>query len=199
MPFIAEPNVRFETCNDNGTPYYYLYDYFSEWQFPNIYGEILENRYAIWNFKSGVNTTFMANKMSSALINQFGENSLLSRTLCIIPASTFQKTSSRFREFCSEVSKNTGINNGFDMLSNKLDRESTHNTNIRNIDYSSYINFRDINGKNILLFDDVITSGKSFHNIRFSLLKEGARSVVGIFLAKTVWIPGGVVWASFTL
>lgn len=43
-----------------------------------------------------------------------------------------------------------------------------------------------VKNKNILLFDDIITSGKTSEIIKNMLLKNGARSVVRFFLAKTV-------------
>lgn len=47
------------------------------------------------------------------------------------------------------------------------------------------INSEQYKGKNVLLFDDVITSGSSFKQVSAKLLETGAKSVTGIFLSKT--------------
>lgn len=47
------------------------------------------------------------------------------------------------------------------------------------------LNSEQYKGKNVLLFDDVITSGGSFKQVAAKLLETGAKSVIGIFLAKT--------------
>ncbi len=44
--------------------------------------------------------------------------------------------------------------------------------------------------KNIILFDDIITTGTTFRLIKQSLLKKGANSVIGLFLGKTLFDSG---------
>ena len=45
---------------------------------------------------------------------------------------------------------------------------------------------RDVQGMNVILFDDVLTSGQSFRQLRRKMMELGAKSVIGIFLGKTV-------------
>jgi ATP-dependent DNA helicase RecQ len=41
-------------------------------------------------------------------------------------------------------------------------------------------------GKGVILFDDIITSGKTFEQTAQRLLNDGAINVVGLFLGRTV-------------
>lgn len=184
--FIPETSVQFKSVVKGGVTCYYLYDYYPKNRFPDIDGEHQINRITVWNFKDGKNSLLVASKVSSGLINKFGRAGLSTKTLCIIPSSTDTKTSIRYNTFCSRVASNVGICNGYDLISNSTDRETTHHNNLRDINHSSYLHFGNVNEKDILLFDDVITSGKSFRNLRASLLSNGANSVTGIFLAQTV-------------
>ena len=45
---------------------------------------------------------------------------------------------------------------------------------------------RDVQGMNVILFDDVLTSGQSFRQLRQKMMELGAKSIIGIFLGKTV-------------
>lgn len=47
--------------------------------------------------------------------------------------------------------------------------------------------------KNIILFDDIITTGLTFRTIKQMLLKKGANSVTGLFLGKTMLQASGFV------
>ncbi len=51
-----------------------------------------------------------------------------------------------------------------------------------------YISFKDrgnFESKNIIIFDEIITTGATFGYIKEALLKRGANSVIGLFLGKT--------------
>ncbi|MCL4542286.1 MAG: hypothetical protein M1458_00885 [Deltaproteobacteria bacterium] len=45
--------------------------------------------------------------------------------------------------------------------------------------------------KNIILFDDIITTGITFRTIKQALLRKEANSVIGLFLGKTLLQPDG--------
>ena len=49
----------------------------------------------------------------------------------------------------------------------------------------SVINKYDFEYKNIIILDDIITTGTTFSHIKDALLKRGANSVAGLFLGKT--------------
>ena len=49
----------------------------------------------------------------------------------------------------------------------------------------SVINKYEFEYKNIIILDDIITTGTTFAHIKDALLRKGANSVTGLFLGKT--------------
>ena len=47
------------------------------------------------------------------------------------------------------------------------------------------VNKYDFGHKNIIILDDIITTGNTFSHIKKALLKRGANSIAGLFLGKT--------------
>ncbi len=145
---------------------------------------IADVRRFIFHFKDGqrVDVEYAANIIVKSIKKR--EINLENTCLMIIPASKPEKTNKRFQCFCSLVAKALGIENGFNYLSAVEHKETKGCSNKCIIPYV-VLHPESYNGKNILLFDDVITSGTSFKQIAAKLLETGARSVTGIFLAKT--------------
>lgn len=148
-----------------------------------------EVRKIIWNFKDGRISTLVA----EALAQNAGEYVSAPHSdwhLCVVPASTSQKTIVRFKEFCEKFCELTGIINGYNLISNLNDREAKHTQEDRNsIDILSSMDFStSIRGKKILLFDDIYTTGKTFSKVTSKLDRSGAKEIRGLFLGKTHWL-----------
>ncbi len=58
------------------------------------------------------------------------------------------------------------------------------------------VNKYDFEHKNIIILDDIITTGNTFSYIKKALLKRGANSVAGLFLGKT-YSSGGIIEEDF--
>ena len=162
------------------------YTYFIEY-YPKrfaVTGEKVENRRKVWNFKEGKNTHHISNMIT----DRFRWNSLddiKEWYFCIIPASNPERTRLRFQSFCTLISNQTGINNGYDMITSSGNRPRTHIQGNNNVNLLDTLSFRNIQGKKIILFDDVITRGQSFTIVTNKLTQLGALKVYGMFLAKT--------------
>jgi ATP-dependent DNA helicase RecQ len=147
-------------------------------------------RKVIWNFKDGA----VSKEVAEMLANPFSQDTADCSPrnnwwLCVIPASTLIKTQDRFQQFCEEFCRLTGFNNGYNLITNTDDREAKHLEENRNsVNILEHVAFRDIKGKNIVLFDDVYTTGKSFLNIANKLSQLGATQIKGLFLGKTHWL-----------
>jgi hypoxanthine phosphoribosyltransferase len=50
------------------------------------------------------------------------------------------------------------------------------------------MSFGDVRGKNIILFDDIYTTGKSFLIVASKISQLGASQLRGLFLGKTHWL-----------
>lgn len=60
---------------------------------------------------------------------------------------------------------------------------------IKGLTHISLSDRYDFKYKNIIIMDDIITTGTTFYHIKNALLKKGANSVTGLFLGKTFPIP----------
>lgn len=170
-----------------GYTYYYYFKYYPlKYKVSTHYQRV---RNLIWNFKDGL----LGDSFHNDFANGFDDLNLSyperSWWLCIIPASTEEKTKKRFKRFCEVYSREAGINNGYSLIVNKQDRGARHlREDRRSIDILDSIDFSNIRHKKILLFDDVYTTGKSFMTVAKRLNYFGAAEVVGLMLGKTHWI-----------
>lgn len=164
----------------------YLTNYYPKNRYPDseLNYQDIQNRKMVWSFKDGYQSS--AVRLVAEYINSCYSNSeIQSMYFCVIPASTDQKNSVRYKGFCNDIAKSTGINNGFSFISVREDKENSRehksNDTTWNLDFSGY----QIHGKRILLFDDVMTRGTSFQQTANKLKSYGASSVEGLFLGKT--------------
>jgi len=145
----------------------------------------------VWGFKDGQNSKGIAESLAESLFNC--DDAYISNTkdwlLCIIPASTQEKTRIRFETFVRVLSDRSGLQNGFNCLYSIGERESKHLIEDRNsVQIMDHIAIKDVQGKKVLLFDDVYTTGRSFLKVANALKANGASEVKGFFLAKTHWL-----------
>lgn len=153
--------------------------------------ELLIARSVVWGFKDGQNSQRIAESFSESQFS--GDNAYISNpqdwVLCIIPASTQEKTRTRFETFVRVLSDRTGLQNGYNCLYSVGERESKHLLEDRNsVQIMDHIAIQNVRGKNILLFDDVYTTGRSFLKVANALKANGATEIKGMFLAKTHWL-----------
>lgn len=165
-----------------------LSKYYPQKDFPD---EILDKderylREKIYKFKEGENDTVrnFAEVISKLLNKQIIDHNSV---FCVIPASTKSKTRKRFKKFAKIVSRNLKFKNGFSYIKNLKDRPAKHvsRTNEDILDYLKF-NPKKFQGKTVILFDDIITTGNSFIKIANTLKAYGALDVIGVFLAQTV-------------
>jgi predicted amidophosphoribosyltransferase len=172
----------------HGFDYYYLYKYYPvRFEVKKKYQKI---RQLIWDFKDGIGTKKVAKKMIP-MIYYLGAGDPLGPefTLCIIPASTKEKTTMRFKRFCKVCCKDQMFSNGYNKIKNRKDRAARHLSDDRaSDDIIKNLKFGDIEDQVVILFDDVYTTGASFVSIARKLKKRGAIDVIGLFLGKTHWL-----------
>jgi len=141
-------------------------------------------RSVVFNFKKGELSYDAANLLAAAvagdkLLGCFpGEAILLT-----IPASSVEKHERRFRTFSKILSENLGIRDGFSLLNvtDRPDRRTSLKESVTIHDPEGLIT-----GRPIVLADDVYASGHSFDTVSKLLLDAGAKSITGLFLAKSI-------------
>ncbi len=179
-----------ENQNAGQYKYYALWQYFPVNRFPanTLKSKDLVNRNLIFEFKDGINPEKFAKIIAIALKNKFNPNILSNKTLIIIPASNSIKTEKRFKTFCQKLSAITGLENGYEFLvNNEENRTPVHKGGDRNKSIISSIRLNtSVNGKSLIVIDDVRTSGKSSNDIHQYLKQNGAKTIVFIYVGKTV-------------
>ena len=107
--------------------------------------------------------------------------------VCFIPASTHHKTASRYQKLATFIEKETGIACDYHTILPIQDQESGHITGKKTNPAENFnIKTSDVAGKNIILIGDIITTGTNFTKTSLKLTELGAKSVFGLFLAKTI-------------
>lgn len=105
-----------------------------------------------------------------------------------VPSSNANKTNSITKIAKALPLKNTMLIDGTTAIKKKFSTKSfctTNNRNIDNLAASLEIKTEMIKNKDILLLDDVTTTGKTFELIENLLLQAGANSVTCLALAHT--------------
>ena len=166
-----------------GVPLFFLYYYFPKEESTNQYNEWA--RELIWNFKDGQMKYQCATMVTKVLQHFFLKETLASLTFICIPASTKKNNIRRYRDFSNRVTENCNMQNGYDHVSLKYEKEAKHLSGKKDFDNLEFDSewFR---GRSVIIFDDVVTSGSSIYNLKRELEKMGAKVIGAIALGRTV-------------
>lgn len=147
-------------------------------------------RKKVWKFKDGdtATSTEVAKWVSTTL-----DESMPDLENCIfacIPASNEERTQMRYEQFSQEVCGATKMTNAYKHIKVEGERLAIHEYKIcKSISKVQILKFdrNFFNGRKVIIFDDVITKGKSFSTMVEYLEEMGAKVVGGIFLAVTAF------------
>ncbi len=180
---------------ESGIHYKHLVDYhsFNAFGTYSLSNEEWDNREMIFNFKNNSELTDpISHKkamekaielLTTQLEKAFGP--LLPKlTLACIPASTAEKTAARFKEFAYLVTKATGMGNGYEHIHIVTDQDPEHLGDSHLPKYA--FDHEYFNGRDVLLFDDIMATGKSMSQFATHIEDTGAKVVAAIVLGKTV-------------
>ena len=139
-----------------------------------------DNRHAVWNFKDGACSNSILNDMSET-INDIVNGRESEYVICFIPASTKSKTINRFATVARKLTERTGVRATLSGIYKTSDSES------------GYIAGKSSNPTTDFCFDSsvfrgkkVITRGRTFVLTADKMMANGATSVEGLFVAKTI-------------
>ena len=181
--------VSFDTFDSAGLPCYFLHNYYPL-KYNDISEKNKENRKIIYDFKDGLlneRTNNIHKEIAAVLLNSFSKDSLKETIFICLPASTQAKYNKRYARFSEEVCKSCGMMNFFQHVSYLWDRKAKHIEKITAGGELSHIHFPEeiVKNKNIIIFDDIFTSGKTLRAMEYKLISNGANVVSAIFLGKT--------------
>jgi hypothetical protein len=176
-----------------GLPYKYLVDYYPVNKYNDSDEFVWEDRWLVWNFKNTPGRTedhrheealdYIVPGVSDILNKTFGYliNNL---TLVCVTASNEDANYARYYEFSNRLCKNTGMLNSFSKINIINDAIPKHLGGDGKPDLSFDDSF--FKDKNVILFDDVITSGRSLHLYKNKLESFGANVICAFTVGRTI-------------
>ena len=148
---------------------------------------------AIWSFKDGKHQSGVALHTAKLIKTTFGKDAKNLTFVCI-PASTPEKNETRYKEFSKLVCAMSGAENAYYHITIEGDRIAVHEQGrSKKITSSQVIAFDEdwfaAKPRKVLLFDDVVTSGRSLALFAERLEAMGAEVVGAFCMGKTLMKP----------
>ena len=165
--------------------YAYLYVYVKERSQSSCNPEKRFVREMIWSFKEGKYDVELLYRLSQ-LVHKVLDSPYDSTILICIPASNARRHEQRFKKFSEDICKLAGLQNGYEYVKVVSERSQSHLSDSR--EEPDWKNLIDINEKkmvkkSVILFDDVLTSGKTYGSLKKYLEDKGIKVRCGVFLA----------------
>ena len=144
-----------------------------------------KNRRIVSNFKRGRCSPELKNKFTDAIKQLKEERKDVKLRVCFMPAITADKTALRYSQLATAIETGTGIPSDYHTI---LPKRATELMPTGKSDPAEdfLFNKEQIEGKDIILIGDIITTGTNFTKTSLKLTELGAKSVIGLFLAKTI-------------
>lgn len=144
-----------------------------------------KNRRIVSNFKRGRCSPELKNQFTDAIKQLKEERKDVKLRVCFMPATTADKTALRYSQLATAIESETGIPSDYHTI---LPKRATELMATGKTDPAEdfLFNKEQIEGKDIILIGDIITTGTNFTKTSLKLTELGAKSVIGLFLAKTI-------------
>lgn len=163
-----------------------VHHYFFYYYYPTRFEDVTEFdwdvRNLIWDFKDGTRHDKVCQILTNKLCRVYGEAIDLLTFVCI-PASTRDVNRDRYQSFMVDVCNATGMANGYDYVTIVKEKEPTRLGGEFSAEYSYDKDF--FKDRQIILFDDVVTRGRSLAKMRIELENLGAHIVAALSIGRT--------------
>lgn len=177
---IARATNGWDTVGD--IPHYFFY-----WYYPTRFTDVsMDSSYArglIYRFKDGDDHDEVATMVESKIRSTFKASDLSSLTFVCIPASTIAVNRDRYCCFSAEVCDELGMRDAFDHITITREKTASHLGGTDAAEYSFDKSF--FEGAHVILFDDVVTRGRSMREFKSRLESMGATVVCAISIGRT--------------
>lgn len=157
----------------------------------NVGEDAVEARQLVWAFKDARDNAFeKVAQMTAAHLVKICGDKIKNMVFVCVPASTQGKNESRYKAFCNRVSELCGILNGYSHVSVSGERLAVHEhrkDKEKTITKTQVVEFDEsfFKGKDIYVFDDVVTTGTSYALFANQLETFGGNVLGGLFLGRT--------------
>lgn len=164
-----------------GIHHYFFYYYYPK-KFEDVTYVDQYVRNLIWNFKAGRDHRRVCRILATKL-HRIYNKALDILTFVCIPASTCEANRKRYQSFTTDVCKATGMENGYEHITIIKEKEPAHLGGTSSAEYSYDKDF--FNGRQVILFDDVVTRGHSLAKMKAELENVGAHIVAALSIGQT--------------
>ncbi len=170
-----------------GIPYYFFWYYFPKNRFTKVSPESDRARKIVWNFKDGKTTDFsVADLVAQKLRDTFSSSMLRQLTFVCVPASSRSTNEIRYKLFSSKVCESSGVRNAFSYIDIIKEKTPAHLSPTHEVEPAEYSFDRwFFNNANVILFDDIITTGRSLAAFKRELESLGANVICAISIGRT--------------
>ena len=146
-------------------------------------------RQLVWDFKDGNYYEEVAQMTANRLMEVFGDR-VRDIVFSCVPASTTERHELRYKGFSRRVCQLSGAMNGYEHVRVTNDRLEVHrNRRKKDVEIAENVSYDAdfFKGKQILVFDDIITRGYSYARFANRLEMCGAEVLGVFFLGKTFY------------
>lgn len=166
-------------------PFYHFYWYYPTNKFTSeeLSNDSVAARTIVYNFKDGRHHTTVKHLVMKKIQDTFKGVDLSEFAFVCIPASTVEVNNSRYRAFSAEVCDGVGMRNGFEHISITKEKTASHLGGTDTAEYSYDGQF--FKGRNVILFDDIVTRGRSMIEMKASLERLGAKVICAMSIGRT--------------
>ncbi|MGL5622418.1 phosphoribosyltransferase family protein [Cetobacterium sp.] len=141
----------------------------------------------IYEFKNGVSFNKFLIEIKDWFIENYGMYQLNGIVFLPISASNKKVNEKRYKKFCELLCEDLKIENGYDYISIKENSSPNHLKNdIKAKKYEFILNEDKLKGKRLIVFDDILTSGKTLYSLATILEDLNCKIKLAIFLARTI-------------
>lgn len=198
VPYIFAEKVKCWECLYGNFYYNFLFYYYPVSLNVEANDEEWLNRRNVWDFKNDPARNILPAdhentlkeilpQIKQKLSDTFGDEYLQFLTLVCLPASTKIKNVARYEEFSNRLCAVTGMENGYlhtHIVKDGMSKNDPNNPSKLSI-YPEVLFDDWFKGKYVLLFDDVITNGKTMLRYKEIMQRIGAIVIGGFSLGKT--------------
>ena len=162
-----------------------LYDYLPQRYLKRASFEDIDRHRRILDFKDGKD--YAVKWAAREIANALSAMNLTHTVIVCIPACCKRTNNRRFKAFSSMVCERLGSENGFSYIQVVGKRRKAHIDHVHDLETTGLIEIDETHfrGKDVVLIDDIVTSGKSANAFRDKMSEAGAHVRMALFLAKT--------------
>lgn len=184
---LRKKRIQLEAAESNTWPmvkgvHHYFFYYYYPIRFDDVTELDWNVRNLIWNFKDGRSHNKVSQLLTIKLHRVYREALDLLTFVCI-PASTREVNHKRYYSFMTDVCNETGMANGYEYITIIKETEPTHLGGTTSVKYACDKDF--FNGRRIILFDDVVTRGRSIAKMKAELENVGAQVIAALSIGYT--------------